>query len=103
MIYPYWDAAAEIADIVKKHKGSEKIFLNIWTLITYLKSIGLIMLEFHFSYDQPIVEPLKKNSFVLFKQNQQPWRPTISVWFAPKGLNPMKTFGVTTRSHVKNK
>ena len=73
------NAAVEIAAIVNKHKsskivlkcdteGSEKEIFACLDADNVLKSIDLIMLEYHFSYDRPIVELLKKNGFILFKQ-----------------------------------
>lgn len=73
------NTAIEIAAIVNKHKGSkivlkcdtegsEKEIFECLNANDMLKSIDLIMLEYHFSYDQPIVALLKKNGFILFKQ-----------------------------------
>jgi FkbM family methyltransferase len=72
-------AAKEIGGIIERHKdkkivvkcdteGSEKeIFENLDSK-GILKNIDMVMLEYHFSYDVPLVEILKRNDFVFFKQ-----------------------------------
>ncbi len=73
------DAGKEISAIVEKHKntrivikcdteGSEKEIFESLESKDLLKNIDAIMLEYHFSYDKPIVEILKRNGFVYFKQ-----------------------------------
>lgn len=73
------DAAEEISDIIANHKdskivikcdteGSEVEIFESLDAKGLVKNIEIIMLEYHFSYDTKIVEILKRNGFVIFKQ-----------------------------------
>ncbi len=72
-------AAGEIASIVERHndkriiikcdtEGSEKEIFESLDSERVLRKIDVIILEYHFSYDVPLMEILKRNGFVFFKQ-----------------------------------
>ena len=65
--------------IVERHKdkkivvkcdteGSEKEIFENLNSEGILRSFDMIMVEYHFSYDVPLVEILKRSNFVFFKQ-----------------------------------
>ncbi len=73
------DAAKEITAIIEQHKdsrivikcdteGSEMEIFESLDSKGILRNIEIIILEYHFSYDVGIVDILKRNGFVLFKQ-----------------------------------
>lgn len=73
------ESCKEISAIIEQNKntkivikcdteGSEKEIFESLDSPGLLKEIDVIMLEYHFSYDRPIVEILKRNGFVYFKQ-----------------------------------
>jgi FkbM family methyltransferase len=73
------NAAKEINYIIERHKdkkivikcdteGSEKEIFEKLDSEGVLKNIDMIILEYHFSYDVPLLEILKRNGFVFFKQ-----------------------------------
>ncbi|MCB1614663.1 MAG: FkbM family methyltransferase [Pseudomonadales bacterium] len=74
------DASSQISEIISRHanskivlkcdtEGSEKeIFENLHKN-GILDRIDCIMLEYHFSYDKPVIEILKKNGFNYFNQH----------------------------------
>ena len=73
------DARKDISAIIEQNKdtkivikcdteGSEKEIFESLDSIGVLKDIDVIMLEYHFSYDKPTEEILKRNGFVFFKQ-----------------------------------
>jgi len=73
------DAAEELRPIVERHKdrkiivkcdteGSEKEIFESLDLKGILKNIDMVLLEYHFSYDVPLGDILKRNGFVFFKQ-----------------------------------
>jgi FkbM family methyltransferase len=73
------NAATDIYSIVEQHKdkkiiikcdteGSEKEIFESLDSKGILKNIDVILLEYHFSYDVPLMEILKRNGFVFFKQ-----------------------------------
>jgi len=73
------NAAADIRHIIDMHKdkkiiikcdaeGSEKEIFESLDLKGILTNIDILMLEYHFSYDIPLQDILKRNGFVFFKQ-----------------------------------
>jgi FkbM family methyltransferase len=73
------DAAKEISAIIEQHndskivikcdtEGSEKEIFESLDAKGILENIDIVMLEYHFSYDMGIVDILKRNGFVIFKQ-----------------------------------
>lgn len=73
------DAATEIRTIIEKYpgfkvvlkcdtEGSEKEIFERLDEEHLIPSIDIIMLEFHFSYDKPILNILKRNGFIFFRQ-----------------------------------
>jgi FkbM family methyltransferase len=74
------NAANEIKPVIERHKGlkiivkcdtegAEKEIFESLDSEGILKKIDIIMIEYHFSYDVPLMEILKRNDFVFFKQN----------------------------------
>ncbi len=73
------NAAKDISSIVERHKdkkiiikcdteGSEKEIFESLDSKGILKNIDMIMLEYHFSYDVPLLDILRRNGFAFFKQ-----------------------------------
>jgi FkbM family methyltransferase len=73
------DAAKEISTIIEQHKDSKIVIkcdtegseIEIFESLDakgILKNIEIVMLEYHFSYDVGIVDILRRNGFVIFKQ-----------------------------------
>lgn len=73
------NAATEIKAILKWHpdtkvvlkcdtEGAEKEIFGSLDAAGVLKDIDVVLLEYHFSYDVPLLEMLKRNGFVFFKQ-----------------------------------
>ncbi len=73
------NAATEIKIITERHRdqkivlkcdveGAEKEIFESLDAAGALKDIDVLMLEYHFSYDVPLLEMLKRNGFVYFKQ-----------------------------------
>ena len=73
------DAANEIKAILKRYpdvkivlkcdtEGAEKEIFESLDTAGVLKDIDVVLLEYHFSYDVPLLEMLKRNGFVYFKQ-----------------------------------
>lgn len=73
------NAAGDIHRIIERHKnkkiiikcdteGSEKEIFESLDSKGILKNIDMVMLEYHFSYDIPLQDILKRNGFVFFKQ-----------------------------------
>ena len=73
------DAANEISAIIEQHKGTKIVIkcdtegseIEIFESLDakgLMKNIDVVMLEYHFSYDIGMVEILKRNGFVIFKQ-----------------------------------
>jgi len=73
------DAAEQLRPIIERHKertiivkcdteGAEKEIFESLDSGGILKNIDVILLEYHFSYDVPVGDMLKKNGFVFFKQ-----------------------------------
>jgi len=73
------NAAKDINSIIERHKdkkfiikcdteGSEKEIFESLDSKGILKSIDMVILEYHFSYDVPLMDILKRNGFVFFKQ-----------------------------------
>jgi hypothetical protein len=72
-------ASDEINSIIERHpdkkivikcdtEGSEKDIFKSLDSKGILKKIDMIILEYHFSYDVPLMEMLKRNGFIFFKQ-----------------------------------
>ncbi len=73
------DAAEDIRPIIERHKdaaiiikcdteGSEKEIFEGLDSGGILKSVDIVLLEYHFSYDVPLEAILKRNGFAFFKQ-----------------------------------
>ena len=73
------DAAAELKSVLDRHagaaivlkcdtEGAEKEIFERLDAAGLLKAIDVILLEYHFSYDQYLVDILRRNAFVCFKQ-----------------------------------
>lgn len=73
------NASTEIKKIIERHRdqkivlkcdaeGAEKEIFESLDAADVLKDIDVLMLEYHFSYDIPLLEMFKRNGFVCFKQ-----------------------------------
>lgn len=73
------NAAVNIGAIVERHKdkqivikcdteGSEKEIFESLNSDEILKNIDMVMVEYHFSYDVPLINIFKRNGFIFFKQ-----------------------------------
>jgi len=73
------NAATDINAVIQQHKdkkiiikcdteGSEKEIFESLDSNGILKNIDMVILEYHFSYDVPIMDILRRNGFVFFKQ-----------------------------------
>lgn len=72
------DAAEELRPIIERHKektiivkcdteGAEKEIFESLNSNGILKDIDMVLLEYHFSYDVPLGDMLRKNGFAFFK------------------------------------
>jgi FkbM family methyltransferase len=73
------NAAVEIRTVLDRHpgvscvlkcdaEGAEKEIFESLDAGGILKRIDVILLEYHFSYDMPVMDMLRRNGFVCFKQ-----------------------------------
>lgn len=73
------NAASDINSIIERHRdkkivikcdteGSEKEIFESLDSRGILKNVYMVILEYHFSYDVPLMDILRRNGFVFFKQ-----------------------------------
>lgn len=73
------NAAKDINSIIERHKdkkiiikcdteGSEKEIFEKLDSEGILKNVDILIIEYHFSYDVPLLNILKRNGFIFFKQ-----------------------------------